>query len=267
MNRQRIIRILRKLSATVAVLPLIFSYILSYFQPTPQDDGERLSFQDEFVILAFSGLYSQGETQFLEEKIDGIKPDLVLLCGNSIYPQTLASDLLFAGTMQIIDKYAELFEKKKTYFSALFGEYDVSGLFDASAQIKRFMRSKYFVGGVQNSQNVEVMEEKKKADGNFRISVFRGAKTAFYIYIADTSKQSFTSEQEQWIETSQPFLLFSYRKSEIHEGGWAFFASKEEQLFGIKQSGIYEKGQVSYRYCAKKIVLTASGELFQSEIV
>lgn len=249
------------------MLPLIFSYILSYFQPTPQDDGERLSFQDEFVILAFGGLFSQGEMAFLEEKIDETKPDLVLLCGNNIYPQTLASDLLLAGTMQIIDKYAELFERKKTYFSALFGEYDVSGLFDASAQLKRFMRSKYFVGGVQNSQNIEVMKEKKKADGNFRISIFRDADTAFYIYIADTSKQSFTSEQKQWIGASQPFLLFSYRKSEIPEGGWAFFASKEEQPFDIKQSGVYEKGQVTYRYCAKKIVLTASGELFQNEIV
>lgn len=248
------------------MLPLIFSYILSYFQPTPQDDGEKLSFQEQFVILAFGGLFSQGETAFLEEKIDELNPDLVLLCGNNVYPQTLASDLLLAGTMQIIDKYTQLFERKKTYFSALFGEYDVSGLFDASAQLKRFMRSKYFVGGVQNSQNIEVMEEKKKADGNFRIRVFRGAEPAFDIYIADTSKQILSQEQKKWIDISRPYLLFSYRKVDIHEGGRTFFASIEDRPFGIRQSGIYEKGQVNFRYCAKKIVLTASGELFQSEI-
>lgn len=240
--------------------------MLSYFQPTPTDEGEKLSFQEQFVILAFSGLFSQGETTFVEEKIDETNPDLVLLCGDIVYPQTLASDLLLAGTVQIIDKYVALFDRKKVYFSALFGEYDVHGLFDVSAQLKRFMRSQFFVGGVRNAQNVEVMKEKKKADGNFRISVFSGEQPNFFIYIADTSKQRLSQEQKNWIDVSQRYLLFSYRKVENFESDRTFFVSNEEQPFGIKQSGIYEKGQVHYRYCAKKIVLTASGELFQSVV-
>ncbi|MDD4316687.1 MAG: hypothetical protein PHC84_05970, partial [Clostridia bacterium] len=186
MNRQRIIRVLRKLSAVVAVLPLIFSFILSYFQPTPRDNGESLQFDGEFVILAFSGLFLKEDTRFLEEKISEHRPDLVLLCGDNVFPQTLVSDLLFAGTMRIIDKYIGVFEKRKTYFSALFGTYDIAGLFDKSAQLKRFMRSDYFVGGVQDSQSVKVMSANKKSHGNFRISIIVEGET-YYIFVVDSS--------------------------------------------------------------------------------
>lgn len=266
MKRQRIIKILRKLSATVAVLPLVFSFIMSYFQPTPTDSGERLSFVNEFVILAVSGLFSTGETAYLEEKIDEIQPDLVVLCGDNVLPQTLASDLLLAGTMQIIDRYAELFENKKTYFCVAFSNYDISGLYDKSAQLKRFMRSDYFVGGVRSFGNIQVMKDSKKANGNFRISIFRGKDIAFFIYIADTSEQALTDEQKNWLAAAhKPFVLFSYKQAYGQEG-WVFFSSAEEQPFGIKRSGIYQKGEVSYDYSAKKIVLTANGELFQSDI-
>ncbi|MFW5780440.1 MAG: hypothetical protein ACOCWI_03200, partial [Bacillota bacterium] len=161
MRKKRIIRILRKFSAFLAALPLIFSFIFSYFQFAPNVNLPELSFdkEEEFTILSFAGLlegealFSNKTKEFLSRTISEVNPDLVVLMGNNILPSPFISDMFVANTFRIIDEYTEFFNNKKTYFTILFGNYDVGALYDKSSQIKRFMRSKYFIGDISSNNN------------------------------------------------------------------------------------------------------------------
>ena len=144
MRKNKIIKILKKFSAFLAALPLIFSFIFSYFQFPPRVSLPDLSFDKEgnFTILAVSGLlegeavFSQDTRIFLNSAISKVKPDLTILMGNNILPSPFIVDMFQANTFRMIDSYGEIFDSNQTYFTVLFGDYDMGTLFDKSSQIK-----------------------------------------------------------------------------------------------------------------------------------
>ncbi len=295
MNKQRIIRFLRKLSGFIATLPLIFSFILSYFQVTPADYGEKLRFDDkgEFCALVLAGLlegeggFSQKTKEYINDLLIESKPDLVILGGNNIAPQPIATDLFMASTMNIIDEYTALFDNGKTYFTALFGDYDMASLFDKTAQLKRYMRSKYFVGGIAHTDSLYTLYNRKKGlCGNFRITVFAEDKPAYYLYIMDYRGGEIPSAQQSWFEGGNadlPSVVFSFKslyawddnkteyllynenvKAYVSMGDWANEGQDNAEAVLIKTPliGKYSaEGSVQREYRAKKIVLSERGGL------
>lgn len=286
---------MRKLSGFIAVLPLIFSFILSYFQVTPIDYGEELRFNQngEFNILVLPGLlegergFSAQTRNYINSIIAVSEPDLVVLGGNNIIPQPLIADLFLAYTMNIIDEYVSVFEENEVRFTVIFGDYDTKGLYDKSSQLKRYMRSEYFVGGIANSQNLNTLYNRRRnISGNFRISLLSYGNQAFYLYVIDYQNGGeIAEEQINWFQNplNLPSLVFSFNHLFVErEDGYNFilydenvigYVSSEEPLnadfitienpsiLRAGQSALYSEGNITREYKAKKIVLTAEGGL------
>lgn len=289
---------MRKLSAFVAVLPLLFSFVLSYFQVAPKDKGEKLSFNQngEFIILFVGGLleekgFSEKGKGYLKSVIDEANPQLVILGGNNIMAQPIISDLFFAETMKIIDGYNAIFEEKEVYFSVLYGEWDNSSLFDKSAQLKRYMRSDYFVGGISNSESLQVLYNRKGAlIGNFSINIYNNAILHNQLFIIDYQNGDENLEDKKnWLKSisDKPSIIFTngqnYNFTDENTNfqfatanTMASFSScciesyefwSDDILYAtLPQSGKVQDGSVIYNYKAKKIVLAVDGGLFVEDI-
>lgn len=286
---------MRKLAGFIAALPLVFSFVLSYFQVTPPDYGEELQFDSsgEFNILIISGLmegeggFSYASKTYINDILSQTKPDLVVLGGNNIAPQPLITDLFLAYTMNNIDEYIKVFEDNKVYFTILFGDYDTKGLYDKSSQLKRYMRSKYFVGGISNSQNLNVLYDRRKnISGNFRIKILNDNNGFVYLYMIDyQSDMDLSDEQKAWFKNplELPAYIFSYRnlyeKKDLEynfllndKNARAYISANSKEhsditldnglmLLSTAQSSSYDEGLIERSYTAKKIVLTNEGGL------
>ncbi len=224
LNKHRVTRILRSVSAFVAILPLVSSFLLSYFQVTPPSFIGELTFNKEgyFVILSLPNLqegnqgFSSQTKDNIIDIIDRLNPNLVVLSGNNISPQPLIADLFLAYTMDTIDNYVELFDATQTYFTVIFGNTDIMGLYDKSAQTKRFMRSKYFVGGVNSTNNLETLYNRRKSlVGNYRFIV-KGDDINACIYVLDfQDKSTLSAQQTSWVSVEEDnciSLILSYKK-------------------------------------------------------
>lgn len=289
---------MRKLTAFVAVLPLIFSFVLSYFQVSPKDKGEKLSFNSngEFSILFVGGLlekkgFSEEGKEFLNNMIEISKPQFVILGGNNIMTQTIITDLFLAETMKIIDAYNTIFENKGVFFSVLFGEWDNRSLFDKSAQLKRYMRSDNFVGGISNNESLQVLYNRKGAlIGNFCITIYDKDAPHSLIYLIDFQENGEDiGDKKNWLKKTSDMPSFIFTNGQNYNFGndaenfklvsattkgvfcsscfddYEFY-SKNILFASLPQSGKVSGGEVTYDYKAKKIVLTNGGELFLENI-
>lgn len=243
MSKQKIIRVLKNVSIFIAVLPLAFSFMLSYFQITPPAFNQELLFDDtcQFIILTLPNLqlgrkgFSQKNRDDVVAAIQQTKPDLVILGGNNVFIQPLFADLFFSYTMDIIDKYVSIFEEEKVFFTVIFGDMDTKGLYNKSAQTKRFMRSKYFVGGVIDTGTLPVFYQRRKdIVGNYKIRI-KGLESDVFLYMADCqSLNTLSEEQIDWLteqDDNTALFVFSYKKLyEINQEGTVDYVFATENV-------------------------------------
>lgn len=296
MRKNKIIKILKKFSAFLAALPLIFSFIFSYFQFPPRVSLADLSFDKEgnFTILAVSGLlegeavFSQDTRIFLNSAISKVKPDLTILMGNNILPSPFIVDMFQANTFRMIDSYGEIFDSNQTYFTVLFGDYDMGTLFDKSSQIKRYMRSEFFFGDIASNNNFLTLKENDRDFvANYRVSLLNKGNEEAYLYFIDC-QDDIQDEQIAWIQSTanKPSYFFSFSPLYQRENFDIFFEIQNSKAFfsgnsyymkeDLKDdihfaeislcSKVVEGDEVNRRYAAKKIVLTTQGGLFFADI-
>lgn len=289
---------MRKLSGFVAALPLIFSFALSYFQYTPADYGEQLQFDknSEFHMLLLAGFlegekeFSQNTKDYLQEIIEQSQPNFVVLGANNIYPQPLIADLFLGYSFDVIDEYVKIFEENKVYFTVLFGGYDTKGLYDKSAQVKRYMRSEYFVGGINGNNGINTLYDRKNNIVNtFQTTILSVNNKSKNLIIIDYQKEDDTlNQQVDWINSHMelPSIIFSYDKlydeslvtqpdsdfllfNENIQAFISFNSSADADVFfednilfsEMSLSAKIKDGILLRSYKAKKIVLTEDGGL------
>ena len=223
-RKRKIIKILRNIIAISALLPLILSFLLAYIQLTPEDKGEKLSFSNnkEFKIIFISGIlentgkveFSAQNKDFLFNIIENENPDFVVLGGDNLLPSSNISELILRNTLVTIDEIAKVFNQKKTYFSILFGNFDNNSLYDKFSQTKRYMRSNYFVGNIEDNENVRVYASTKENMVNYKISLFYKDNQVYNIFLIDTLVENDILESEYNFYKNnignEPNIIFSY---------------------------------------------------------
>lgn len=189
---------MKRLSIIIIIVMLSLSLYACVENNREEEIEIHLSFNEdgEFVILHLADLHEclNGRDEldelnynFMVKVLEDIKPHLVVLGGDNVFPLSNIGELTRKETLITIDALADVFNEFKTPWTMVFGNHDDESIYDKTAQLNRAMLSPYFVGGfTDNDLFYAYVDTSEDMVGNYMIPVYDGDRIGYNVLCLDS---------------------------------------------------------------------------------
>ena len=182
------------LLSAVLIISVAFSAgaIFGKNEAVEKDRTLRFGEDGKFTILQIADiqdciLFRDMTKQFIEHLLDTVKPDLVVLTGDNVGPNTCFS---YGMTVLTFDRFMSIFEKRGVKVATVFGNHDADrNALSKDEQLEIYEKYSCYIGG-------DVKELSGAGTYNMPVLSSDGEKTAFNLWFFDSHERNDENDLE-----------------------------------------------------------------------
>lgn len=151
---------------------------------------------------------------YIDQVLDEVKPSLVVLTGDNVFPLKAFYDLGEGVSIKTYKRFAEIFEARGQYWTMTFGNHDSESVKNKLDFLQAVEGYPHFIGGVESGETYKsavfdgIRPYEDKRVGNFSIPVYGAdGNPAFNLYLLDSGSNTsvrsgpyhyISDEQTEW---------------------------------------------------------------------